>query len=227
MRKFIDIIKEYGDDAKIEPVIDPKKLSKAAADGFDTSRIWYHGTKAKSFTKFKIPAKERNGFELGRGVYVTRFPGTANVWAQGDGFVLACVLRQGKLMELSDMPSSALWHPGDPGNALWQEVYRGYQMDLQRRKAEFDADTDYHDFIQRHGIRAPSFDDGGYRDFAEKYSKGSISLSTCLSNVGYIGATSRYSQIRGQAVIWNPDDVRIVGKATGYEGFVNDREEDY
>lgn len=210
MRHYIDIINEY-DDPKIEPIIDDKLMTMADQNGFDTSRLWYHGSKSKrKFTKFKIPDVSRNGTELGRGVYVTRFPGTANVWAQGQGTVYACVLRKGKLVEYSDMPTSALWNSSPEqddrwANPLWRECYLGFRTKMER---------DY----------GPG-SDPGYREFAERMNKGTISIAYCLDEMGYIGATSRYSQIRGQAVIWNPDDVMIVGRAPGFDGFVYDPDE--
>lgn len=214
-----EILSEKGE---IEPIIDPKKLAKAGAEGFDTTQVWYHGTKRK-FTKFRSP-NGKGVDELGKGVYVTKFIGTANVWAQGPGQVLACVLRKGKLIEMSDMPQSGLWHEGNKGHDLWQEVYRGYQIYGKDQQDAMDNDEGYQEFIAKHPHMRHSnkHEDAGYAAFAERYSKGQISLGECLSRVGYIGATSRYSQIRGQAVVWNPDDVRIVGRAPGFDGFVDD-----
>ena len=211
MRNFIDMICETTD---LRPEIDPKKIASAQAEGFDTSAIWYHGTRSKGkFTKFKLPSRSRNGAELGSGVYVTSYVGTANVWAQGNGAILACVLREGKLIEMSNMQYSQLWDSGpdrDPkwANPLWNDAYRGYCLSM----AGFESTPGANDACLP------------YREFAEQINKGKISIASCLSQIGYIGATSRYSQIKGQAVIWNPEDVRIVGKSTGFEGYYHDED---
>lgn len=205
--RYADIIHE---EAEIVPNLDAKKMAKAEAAGFDTTKIWYHGTRRK-FANFRLPKGKDGINELGVGIYITKFIGTANVWAQGSGSILACVLRKGKLIELSELPTSQLWYSGPEAdarhaNANWREVYRGYCISMMR---EFGPDA------------TPS-----YREFAEHFNKHEISLAKCLVEVGYIGATSRYSQIRGQAVIWNPNDILAVGKAAGVDGYVHEPTED-
>ena len=204
--RYLDLICE---DGEIVPNIDAKKLRKAAVDGFDTSKVWYHGTRRK-FANFRLP-KGRGIDELGVGVYVTRFVGTANVWAQGQGSILACVLRKGKLIELSELPTSQLWYSGPDAedrhaNINWREVYRGYGLYMTR---EFGPES------------TPD-----YREFAERFNRRAINLAKCLGEVGYIGATNRHSQIRGQAVVWDPANVRIVGKVAGVDGWVSDTPHD-
>lgn len=175
---------------------DEVKLAKAEAAGFDVSKLWYHGTR-KTFASFRLP--RRDGIdELGKGVYVTQYAGTANVWAQGSGTVLACVIRKGPLIELSKLPQGMQWYGGEQ----WEEVYRGYDKYMT---AEFGPNS------------TPD-----YREFAERIGKGRIDLSKCYTALGYVGATHQYSQIKGQAVIWNPKNVLIVGKAPGVDGYVSD-----
>jgi hypothetical protein len=179
---------------EIVPEIDEKKLAKAGAAGFDTSKLWYHGTR-KQFSSFRLP--KRDGIdELGKGVYVTEYVGTANVWAQGSGHILTCVVRKGPLIELSDLPVGQQWY----GGAKWEEVYRGY--DIHMTKLFGPGSTP------------------DYREFAERINRRQIKLSDCYAALGYIGATHTYSQIRGQAVIWNPKDIMIVGRVSGVDGYV-------
>jgi hypothetical protein len=192
---------EFLSEQQITPKIDPKKLDAAKADGFLTDKVWYHGTKRR-FSNFRAP-KGRGIDELGKGIYITQFVGTANVWAQGQGLILACVLREGKLVELSEVPKSGLWHRGNQGHDVWQEAYQGYLIYLAREYQEVN-------------LEAPTQE---YREFAEEMNRGKISLSRCLAEVGYIGATDRYSQIRAQAVIWNPEDIRVIGRMPGIEGY--------
>lgn len=192
---------EYSPD--LDPVtFSEKALAKAEADGFDTTRIWYHGT-TKSFTDFRVG---RGGIdELGKGIYVTKLVGRANVWAQGGGTIYACVLREGKLLELSELPLSGLWHEGNVGYDKWQIVHQAHSTYLEKNFGEGSAYE--------------------YRDFADLANKGKLNFAEFMPEMGYIGATSRYSQIKGQAVIWDPADIRIVGKTSGFAGWAQDDDE--
>lgn len=216
MRSFINIIEGIIGNDDIKPVIDPVKLATAEAQGFDTARMWYHGTRSKAkFNSFKLPAKSKNGEELGRGVYLTKYPGTANVWAQGSGTILACVVRKGEILEMSKVNQTSIFSSAPDADdrwadPFWREMYHGFTLMMKGMESSPGAD-DAH---------------GGYRDFIDRIQKKQITYADCLKRVGYIGIMSRNSQIRGQAVIWNPDDVMIVGRAKGFEGWSPDEDDD-
>lgn len=207
--RYFDFIKENPD---INPVVDPDLMAKAEAQGFDTSRLWYHGTRSKAmFKSFKLPKKSKNGEELGQGVYVTKYPGTANVWAQGNGQVITCVLRKGKLFEMSTLNQTAIFssHPDKDdryADPMWREIYRGFTLLMKGYESSPGA-NDAH---------------GGYDDFVKRLANHTLDLGRCLAQIGYIGVTSRNSQIRGQAVIWDANDVMIVGRTSGFEGYSSD-----
>jgi hypothetical protein len=78
-----------------------EQLARAEALGFDTSKIWYHGTRAN------FPAFEARPGAYGRGVYVTRDQLKANNYANGYGDpeganVIPVFLRRGRSAKTLD-----------------------------------------------------------------------------------------------------------------------------
>jgi len=198
--RYKDILTELN-DPKMD--IDPRQLTKAAAEGFVIDRIWYHGTKNK-FSKFREP-KGGGIDELGKGIYVTSSISAANAFAnvRGGGDILACVLKNDRLFELSTLPQGMSWS----GEGLWGELLDAYNRHL-----------DKHFSIPSMGVKEQI----DREEFHKRVKSNANTIPTALREMGYIGATSRYSQIKGQAVVWNPHDIKIVGKMPSIPDYISD-----
>ncbi len=166
--------------------IDGKLLSKAEADGFDTSTIYYHGTTRK-FKNFKKAPNRKGVNELGHGVYVTDRKWLANTWARENGWIAEVVIRKGPLFNL-DQYKSREW---------WDALYRGHcrlMRDLYGENGVYDEKMFKEMMMGRH-------------PYGEK--------NKLLGLAGYIGGYDARSQIAGQLVIFRPEDARIVGWEAG------------
>lgn len=79
------------------PPIRPAAIAKAAAEGFDISRVWYHGS-AKRIGKFRKGTADR---ELGPGIYLADSWEHAWSWSWSDGYVMSCYIREGEMFDLT------------------------------------------------------------------------------------------------------------------------------
>jgi hypothetical protein len=165
-------------------------LTQAEQSGFDSSKLWFHGTRRR-FDGFQLP-KERGIDELGPGVYLTSIKWLANTWARERGFIVICVVRHGPIFDLAT----------DLDNRQTQAILlKGYIQFQNDRWGEssFDPKTIASTFV--HAWQ-------GSRDQQRL-------ANLCLSGAGYIGGFKHDSQIEGQIVVFKPDDVMIVAREGG------------
>jgi hypothetical protein len=167
---------------RIMKTISPKMQAEAEAQGFDTTRILYHGTNRR-FTGFRLP-KTRGYDELGQGVYVTDVKWLANTWARSKGFVLSCYIKKGPLLDLGDR------------EAKMRAAYEGHCLFMDDT---FGPDTnsryDYDDFL----------------DMAKRMTD----FNRFLAYTDFVGGYDASSQIRGQIVVFRPENVMIVAREAG------------
>jgi hypothetical protein len=164
-------------------------LSKAMGAGFDGSKIWFHGTRRR-FDGFKLP-RQRGIDELGPGVYLTSEKWLANTWARKGGFIVICVIRNGPLFDLADINSPKTM-------AVLKQGYRQHNDNQWSPPGSQVTDYDeVFDYMWR---------DNRYR---------AQLINSCLSGAGYVGGFKHNSQIAGQVVIFNPDDVTIIARQGG------------
>ena len=172
-----------------KPKRDPKE--QAEADGFDTSKVYYHGTTAaKDFKTFR-PGKGGVN-ELGPGVYVTDQKMYAEMWARGDGGrVLPLWLKKGDIYDL-DMHKRKAGLP---------EALRDVWIPLAKRIRER---PELSSELQR------TWDEAPIEEHAERLREiaKSGALNETLERAGYIGAKNEYSQIPGQVVLFAKGSIR-------------------
>ena len=84
--------------------ISPKIKSNAAGAGFDTSKVWYHGSNNKIVKRFrKSPGTGID--ELGSGIYFADTVRIAYHWALDDGYIICAYLRAGDYLDLQKVKS--------------------------------------------------------------------------------------------------------------------------
>ena len=165
-------------------------FNKAKSEGFDTSKLWFHGTR-KRFEGFQLP--KRNGVdELGPGIYVTSEKWIANTWARKGGFILICVIKKGPLFDLEKVRD-------DVKPETLKLLADGY-IKYQTEHYPHPTTITYDDFINY-----------GWKNTRNRASI----VNLCLSNIGYVGGFRHDSQITGQAVIFKPEDVMIIARNGG------------
>lgn len=177
---------------RITKTISPAATSAAAAEGFDTSKIWFHGT-TRSFRAFREP-KEGGINELGVGVYLTDEWDYANTWARSGGFVYECYLRKGgEIFDYSkNMTKDAI-----------RRAHQGHTEFMNKRYGPKGA-YDYDSFV-KHILSRSYIDTLSGKRFAAQF----------LKWAGYMGAVDPTSQIPGQIVVFNPADVFIAARGAG------------
>src|ERR1700748_598432 len=83
--------------ARIPKAILPAVTADAESQGFDTSKIWFHGSR-RAFKTFGDPsAKGVN--EWGVGICLTDRWNYANSWARQGGYVYECYIRRGEIFD--------------------------------------------------------------------------------------------------------------------------------
>ena len=66
----------------MEAPIDPERAARAAQMGFDTSRVWYHGTPAGEIAEFDPSRTPDERLAYGKGVYVSADPVAASGYSR-------------------------------------------------------------------------------------------------------------------------------------------------
>lgn len=163
--------------------------AKAEAAGFDTSRVWYHGS-SRRFAKFRKPGNKGIN-ELGVGVYLCSDWNYANTWAQTGGFIHHCYIRRGDIFDHSAKLTDEIRHRLHDGHS---------RMMIDKYGPE--GAYDYEDFNR--SILKMENTISGWR-LPSKF----------LIWAGYIGAMDPYSQITSQIVIFEPKNVLIFGVSPG------------
>lgn len=169
-------------------------LAEAEAEGFDGSKLWYHGTRRR-FNAFELNKRNGGGFdELGQGIYLTAKKWLANTWAKDGGHLLTCVIRKGPLFDLEKIR-----HPDDATLELLSKGYIHYQETRWPHPTDKSYKVTYENFLD-------AWKSSRYRDsFA----------NLCLSAAGYVGGYRVNSQIEGQVVVFKSEDVRIIARNGG------------
>lgn len=167
-----------------------KVLASAAQGGFDTTKLWFHGTR-KRFNDFRL-SRERGIDELGPGVYLTDQKWLANTWAREGGLIAICVVRRGPLFDLEQVGRPEVVEK-------MREAYVHHSLD----EWFGDKPDDAADYSAKH------FDEL----LAGRDPKRVVNL--CLRLMGYIGAFKHQSQIEGQIVVFQPSDVMIIARQPG------------
>jgi hypothetical protein len=166
-----------------------KVLASAAQGGFDTSKLWFHGTR-KRFNGFRLGARGID--ELGPGVYLTDQKWLANTWAREGGLIAICVVRRGPLFDLESV--------GRP------EVIEMMRAAYIRKSIE--------EWVGKIPDDAAEYS-GTYFDELLVGRDPKRVINRCLHLMGYIGAFKHHSQIEGQIVVFQPSDVMIVARQPG------------
>lgn len=169
----------------------PEAIQAALADGFD-DKIWFHGTRRR-FNAFRDP-KGGGIDELGPGIYLTDKRFVANAWAHKGGFILSCVIRKGPLFDLNKLTFDR--QTQRYGKGAVEELHAAHSKMMNDR---FGPNSVY--------------DDETFMSLFKRRGRELANLS--LPYLGYIGGYDRYSQIPGQVVIFNPEDVRVIARAPG------------
>lgn len=179
---------------------------------FDNSKLWFHGSGAK-FNKFRAGKDHKGVNEMGTGIYLTDRWSTANAWAGKGGYVYACHLRKGPIWDFQARPTledAKRFHEAHtrhmdslygPGSAY---TFEDFLKDTLKVMHPRDLAQGYGPPLFQHTPRA--------------------SANWLLKLAGYVGAQDRNTQIRGQIIVFDPKDVKIVERQDG-GGFM-DRNDD-
>lgn len=178
------------------PLIHEDATSRAEKKGFDTSKIWYHGSRAQ-FKTFKRPKPHIGIQELGLGIYLTSRWNTANAWAGHGGHVYRCFVRKGPVFDKAALLTDEVLHHLHNEHSSFMRLHYG------------DAGAyDYVTFIEqvlklkRCGTSiVPTY--------------GSAIPNSMLQKAGYVGAVNERSQIQGQIVVFDRGDVFIAERGEG------------
>lgn len=189
------------------PLFSARFTEAADQAGFDTSKVWYHGTTAKAFKSFK----PGNGGvdELGTGIYFTGDPGVAGAWAgrpdQG-GRIIPAYVRKGEIFDSSKpVDYLALARRIKDRNPVSDDERRAKQIRGTKSVTEWTPEE------QRLINRADSelwrsWLQESDEDLANQIRRGS--LNAWLDRAGYIGRKNDGSQIKDQVVIFRPENIR-------------------
>ena len=162
-------------------------LAQAAQDGFDTTKIWFHGSRRR-FDQFVLP-KQPGIDELGPGVYLTSEKWLANTWARDGGVIAICLVRQGPVFDLATVNDSGV-----------QKMLRDVFVTTALDSWFGDKPADVHQWLDE--------------QFDERKRDKRV-INKCLADAGYVGAINQASQIAGQIVVFKPADVRIIARQGG------------
>ncbi len=185
-----------------------KRFAEAAdRAGFDTSKVWYHGTTAKVFKSFK-PGK--GGIdELGTGIYFTGDPDVAGAWAGRPGMggrIIPAYLRKGDIYDSTD---------GVDYMALVRRIReRNPVQDFEREAKRIRSSKSVTEWTPEEAQLINRADAELWRswllendeDLAAQMRRGG--LNTWLDRAGYIGRINRNSQIKDQVVVFRPENIR-------------------
>ena len=190
------------------PMFSRRHAEAAERAGFDTSKVWYHGTTAKAFRSFK-PGKGGVD-ELGAGIYFTGDPGVAQAWAgrhldQG-GRLIPAYIRKGDIFDSSK--------PVDYEALARRIKERNPVTDIERRAkiiAETRPITEWTEeeksvFNAANAEPWRSWLMESDKDMAAQIRRGG--LNAWLSRAGYVGRVNQNSQIKDQVVVFRPQDIR-------------------
>lgn len=189
------------------PLFSARFTEAADQAGFDTSKVWYHGTTAKVFKSFR----PGNGGvdELGTGIYFTGDPGVAGAWAgrpdQG-GRIIPAYIRKGEIFDSSKpVDYLALARRVKDRNPVSDDERRAKQIRGTKSVTEWTPEE------QRLINRADSelwrsWLQESDEDLANQIRRGS--LNAWLDRAGYIGRKNDGSQIKDQVVIFRPESIR-------------------
>jgi hypothetical protein len=189
------------------PLFSKRDTEAAEAAGFDTSKVWYHGTTAKDFKAFR-PGK--NGVnELGEGIYFTDKPMYAEAWAgrlDMGGRIIPAYLKQGDIFDLgAKRDLTALAKRLKAMNPVTDAERQAKQIRATKRVTEWtpeesriinDASMD----LWRTWLLESD------ADLAKQIGRGD--LNVWLARAGYIGAKNANSQIPGQVVVFDAKNIR-------------------
>lgn len=207
--------KEFPRNAASPPEVGPpgSPLPLAAAqEEFDTSKLWFHGTKSpRNFKTFKAGSGGVN--ELGRGIYFASDPEIAQAWAgrpgQG-GRIIPVFLRKGDVFDLSTRIDF---------HALAQRIVERNEVtadELLAKKIRSEKDVlswspqdqslinRVSQELWRTWLMEPLED---FASWVKESCRGGDHLNTWLERAGYIGAVNPKSQIAGQIVVFKPSDI--------------------
>lgn len=179
-------------EAKL-PMDDASRLARAEEMGFDTSKVWYHGTMRKTFKNFRVG---KGGIdELGPGVYFCGSETRAGTWGRPalGGRILACFIKRGKLYDYSKLRPCK-------------------QTADRTRNAEIERIHAYHTKYMNDHFAMPGVKSGyDLEDFIEfMRGRGVGDFNRFLAHAGYIGAVDHYSQIPDQVVVFDPTNIRSI-----------------
>lgn len=171
--------------------ITPQRVAEAQSQGFNTDKIWYHGS-TRRFTSFR-DGKEDAINELGVGIYLTKEWYAANAWALDKGFVYQCYLRDGDIFDFSK----------EPTKEVLKRLHAGHSKMMDER---FGPDSGYpfKDFVTKILKKQQTISSPRYP-------------TKFIQWAGYMGAIDPHSQIPGQIVVFNPSDIYIAARGLGNE----------
>ncbi|MEN6302650.1 MAG: hypothetical protein ABFD96_08005, partial [Armatimonadia bacterium] len=190
------------------PMFSRRHAEAAERSGFDTSKVWYHGTTAKAFRSFK-PGKGGVD-ELGSGIYFTGDPGVAQAWAgrhldQG-GRLIPAYIRKGDLFDSSKpVDYEALARRIKERNPVTDIERRAKVIAQTRQIAEW-TEEEKSVFNAANVELWRSWLMESDEDLAAQIRRGS--LNTWLARAGYVGRVNQNSQIKDQVVVFRPQDIR-------------------
>lgn len=189
------------------PLFSKRDTEAAEAAGFDTSKVWFHGTTAKDFKAFRQGKGGVN--ELGPGIYFTDKPMYAEAWMGRQdmgGRMIPAYLKKGDIFDLGARRDlTALAKRLKAMNPVTDAERQAKQIRATKRVTEWtpeesriinDASMD----LWRTWLLESD------ADLAKQIGRGD--LNVWLARAGYIGAKNDNSQIPGQVVIFDARNIR-------------------
>jgi len=171
-----------------------EQIAQAEALGFDTSKVYYHGT-TRNFRKFKPGREDRGVNELGLGVYLATDTWHASAWANAEkGQVYPCFVRKGPVwdwdvyLRANDSERKSLLAP----------IVKGWVRMMN-------------DQFSITGYSGASMEDGWelvQRLFDVWWP--SESSNKFLKWGGFIGSVKKDSQVPTQICVFDPSDIRSI-----------------
>lgn len=169
----------------VAPGLLKSHVAQVAEEGFLADRVWFHGS-ARRISRFRQGTKD---LELGPGTYLADEWKRARSWAQDAGFVMSCVVRDGDFMDLAALDR----------DDVVAELFARHGAVMAAKWGAEAADESLNEF----------------KDRLRQIKRSRVSVNKLLAATGFVGAYDHRSQIIGQVVIFNPEDVQVVGAVKG------------
>lgn len=170
-----------------------EQLGRAEQLGFNTSKVWYHGSKI-DFERFRKATTWR--LDLGPGIYLTSDPDLASQYSGMDG------LRKDAKNPLGPSDRPQVYPVFIRNGPIWR--WDSFMYHTPKNRMMLDA-------IKRYIALTGSSEEDAYKMIHTKLSAGvDRGANTFLKSLGYIGAMDDDSAHTSQIVVFDSKNIRSI-----------------